>query len=74
MEASGQLHYPGHFTPPPHPKKDLRYPLNRRLGGLQSRYERGGEERKNAGKEKTGMERNESSAVKIRSRRDGWCM
>jgi hypothetical protein len=41
MEANGQLH-----TPPLYPYgKSPWYPLDRRLGGLQSRFGRGGEEK-----------------------------
>jgi len=39
MEVSGQLHAPDRFTS----RKEPRYPLNRRLGGPQSRYGRFGE-------------------------------
>jgi hypothetical protein len=41
MEVSGQLHGPATL---PSGKK-LRYPLDRRLGGPQSRSGRGGEEK-----------------------------
>jgi hypothetical protein len=40
MEVSGQLHAPAGLPP----GKDPRYPLDRRLGGPQSRSGRGGEE------------------------------
>jgi hypothetical protein len=42
MEAIGQLH--AQATLPP--EKILRYPLDKRLGGSQSRYGRGDEEKK----------------------------
>jgi hypothetical protein len=41
MEVSGQLHAPAAFPP----GKEIRYPLNRRLGGPQSRSGRDGEEK-----------------------------
>jgi hypothetical protein len=41
MEASGQLHVPAALPP----GKELQYPLDRRLGGPQSRSGHGGEER-----------------------------
>jgi hypothetical protein len=41
MEVSGQLHAPGRFTP----GKDPWYPVDRRLGGPQSRSRRGGEKK-----------------------------
>jgi hypothetical protein len=41
MEVSGQLHAPAALPQ----GKSLRYPLDRRLGGLQSRSKRGGEEK-----------------------------
>jgi hypothetical protein len=41
MEVSGQLHTPAALPP----GKETRYPLDRRLSGLQSRSGRGGEER-----------------------------
>jgi hypothetical protein len=41
MEVSGQLHAPAASTP----GKSLWYPLERRLGGPQSRSGRGGEEK-----------------------------
>jgi hypothetical protein len=45
MEVSGQFHAPAALTP----EKGPRYPLDRRLGGHQSRSECGDEEKKNAG-------------------------
>jgi len=39
MEVSGQLHDPNAL-----PTRDLLYPLDRRLGGLQSRCGRGADE------------------------------
>jgi hypothetical protein len=41
MEVSGQLHAPAALPP----GKSLWYPLDRRLGGPQSRSGRGGEEK-----------------------------
>jgi hypothetical protein len=41
MEVSGQLHAPATLPP----GKKLWYPLDRRLGGPQSRSGRGGEEK-----------------------------
>jgi hypothetical protein len=41
MEVSGQLHAPAALPQGESP----RYPLNRRLGGPQSRFGRGGEEK-----------------------------
>jgi hypothetical protein len=41
MEVSGQLHAPAALPPQ---EKGSWYPLDRRLGGPQSRSERGGEE------------------------------
>jgi hypothetical protein len=41
MDVSGQLHVPAALPP----GKEPRYPLDRRLGGLQSRSGRGGEEK-----------------------------
>jgi hypothetical protein len=41
MEVSGQLHAPAALSP----EKIPWYPLDRRLGGLQSRSGRGGEEK-----------------------------
>jgi hypothetical protein len=41
MEVSGQLHAPAALLP----RKDPWYPLDRRLGGPQSRSGRGGEEK-----------------------------
>jgi hypothetical protein len=41
VEVSGQLHAPAAFPP----GKEPWYPLDRRLGGLQSRSGRGGEEK-----------------------------
>jgi len=40
--VSGQLHAPDALPP----GKDPRYPLHRRLGGPQSQYGHGGEEKK----------------------------
>jgi hypothetical protein len=40
MEVSGQLHAPATLTP-----GSLRYPLDRGLGGPQSRSGRGGEDK-----------------------------
>jgi hypothetical protein len=42
MEVSGQFHTPAAFNPQ---GKSRRYPLDRRLGGTQSRSGRGGEEK-----------------------------
>jgi hypothetical protein len=42
LEVSGQLHAPAALPP----EKKPRYQLDVRLGGLQSRYESGGEEKK----------------------------
>jgi hypothetical protein len=42
MELSGQLHSPAALPP----GKSPFYPLDRRLGGIQSRSQRGGEEKK----------------------------
>jgi hypothetical protein len=42
MEVSDHLHAPANLPP----GKSPRYPLDRRLGGLQSRSGRGDEERK----------------------------
>jgi hypothetical protein len=41
MEVSGQLHVPATLSP----GKEPRYPLDRRLGGPQSRSGRDGEEK-----------------------------
>jgi hypothetical protein len=41
MEVSDQLHAPAAFPP----RKEPWYPLDRRLGGTQSRSGRGGEEK-----------------------------
>jgi hypothetical protein len=41
MEVSDQLHSPAALPP----KKEPFYPLDRRLGGLQNRSGRGGEEK-----------------------------
>jgi hypothetical protein len=41
MEVSGKLHAPAALPP----EKESRYPLDRRLGGPQSRSGRGGEEK-----------------------------
>jgi len=42
MEMSGQIHAPAALLP----RKEPPYPLDRRLGGPQSRYERGAEDKK----------------------------
>jgi len=41
MEETGQLHAPTGLPP----GKSRRYPMDRRLGGTQSRSERGGKEK-----------------------------
>jgi hypothetical protein len=41
MDMSGQLHAPAALPP----EKDPRYPLDRRVGGPQSRSGRGGEKK-----------------------------
>jgi hypothetical protein len=41
MKVSGQLHVPATLLP----GKEPRYPLDRRLGGLQNQSRRGGEEK-----------------------------